>query len=342
MARGRHWRRGARGRAVLGGPSGAAAQAEADAAVAAAAAAALLAQQRRRATRRRLQEIVATAARGSYRHWAQGGRGDVLFAPTRAVALPHWSHGVRGRAILTPQAASAANLGKAPSQITGLFAYYTADGAHFKETARTNAVTTDLDRVGSLTDETGTKHLGSDDAGARPVYRPNRQNGLPGIVFSAPQFHRVFAAAVALPQPLTCFIVGVITGGDATSQCFAGSQTPFCLIGQSLGTVGDYGIHAGAGSQEFVHQGGAVHIYEHVLDGVSSVVLVDGVSKVAGTAGTNGINGGGAGEFNLGARLATTYNLTGDIYAAVFYSVNVSAGDRADLRTWLKNKWDTP
>lgn len=332
MARARHWRNGPRGKAILEGSvlqvSAAAEEAEQSALVA-------------HANRRRVQRILmAGAGQARYRHWSQDLRGGVLLTPQRALAYPHWSMGARGAAILTPQQATGPDLGKSPSEIASLWAYYTADGAHYQEKLRINPTVNDGERVGSFTDEGGSaRHLdhGTQPLATCPLLKLNIQNGLPAVRFAGTD-DRLFNQQ-ALPQPCTVFVVANITGSGSASHCLTGSQTPFCLLGQSMNTAGSYGIAAGAGAIEFIHTVGSPHIYEHVLDGANTLLILDGVEKASGTAGTNGINDAAGGDFNVGARLATTYNLVGDIFAVVYYNANVSAADRASLRTWLALKW---
>lgn len=169
-----------------------------------------------------------------------------------------------------------------PSQISGLAAWYKADGTLWQDSARTVPATANNDPVGAWDDASGNgNHALQATAGNRPLLSSSFLNGKPGIAFdgSNDMLKRTGVVGGPLAQPVTFFFAGK-NASTAVQQMVAFAGLAFYVGNSSTWRIG--------GSLEVLWGPADTNnrVFAAVFNGASSKLWVAGGSAASGNVGT--------------------------------------------------------
>jgi hypothetical protein len=176
---------------------------------------------------------------------------------------------------------------------------------------------------------------------ARMVLRTNVVNGEPVLRNAdGDSLQGTFNAGIT--QPFTYFLVfrvdTTVTNDDTGRfACDGDDNTNRAIIGKDSDPDPDeLGVYAGSwlhGSQPDTD----FHYITAVFNGASSQFWLDGVSEASGDAGSKDVDGLTIGANYQGA--AGNVDWIGDIAEIIIYDSELSAADRAEVETYLSNKY---
>ena len=157
-------------------------------------------------------------------------------------------------------------------------------------------------------------------------------NGKPAVWFASAIGEGMATVTSTVAQPLTLYAVAKFPTGSASGQFITDSVgNGECVLGADTTTWGCY-----AGSWQ---NGSAVDNnldqFSLVLNGVSSLLRVNGVLQASGTAGTDGYTGLYVGKGQFGQYW------NGPIVEIMLYSVAHSGAQIAAVEAYLNAKWGT-
>lgn len=209
-----------------------------------------------------------------------------------------------------------------PSDIAGLLAWYDANA--ITGLVNNDPVTTWADRRGAGPDATqGT-------AAKKPLFKTAILNGLPVVRFDG--VDDLLVATVTLNQPKTVIVVTRLLAGGGTNQYVLDGQATNAQVVGTAGTGGQMVLYAGDTLSVACTETNW-NIFMGEFNGVSSAISVNGVRTTGGAGATN------ATGLTLGNSGGETIPLNGDIAEVLVYNTQLNAAQRAQVETYLNDKW---
>lgn len=136
----------------------------------------------------------------------------------------------------------------------------------------------------------------------------------------------------ALAQPNYYFIVGNV-GGIGEAMIDRAGGTGRNLIAAS--TLDDWQMYAGTSLLSAGATDTSKHLFEATFDGVSSALVIDGVSIMSGDAGAQSLD-----SLRVGENIVLSGGLTGKIAEIAAYTAEPSAADKTLLRNYGSSRYD--
>jgi hypothetical protein len=208
-----------------------------------------------------------------------------------------------------------------PPPSSGLLGWYRTDTLGLNDG---DSVTTWPDSSGNGYDMTWTQDPFASGAESA-IYTASAINGLPAIYFSSAENHYFYTGDVlsSVTQPVSCYIVVDSPGGDRWASFGANVR---------FGQGGAANIYAGSGLGDYTITDLAYVGF--IVDGVSSVVRVNGVIESTGDAGSQepeqAMYIGGDGD---------TQEYEGYIAEVLFYSGALTDDDLAQIDAYIENRY---
>lgn len=221
-----------------------------------------------------------------------------------------------------------------PTLVAGLKLWLRADQGTYQDAAMTIPAVADGANVLGWQDMSGQGNSPTTAIGHTTTLKLNIQNGLPGVLFDGTASYLQKMLGATLAQPSTIMMVFRQSSVAVPQKLFDGTGSSRNSV-YANPTV--YDIYAG-----IIVPGGtpntSVHQVTAVWNGASSLARLDGTQIITGDAGAQA-----AGAFTLGvdAGLAVQF-LSGYLHEVFFYNALLSAGDQANLESFLKTRWGTP
>lgn len=234
-----------------------------------------------------------------------------------------------------------ASTGFDPSSISGLKAWYKADGVLYQDSARTTLATADGDPVGSWTDAgANARNANQATSTKRPLYKTAILNGKPVLRFDGVDDH-VFTSTfpATISQPDTVFVVCSENNAGSAHRIFdaTGSNRQLIDLGS---TPGHYAAYAGT----FLTDTAVVTPTPVVLcatyNGASSKLWLGGGST--GSIPNASGNAGSAAIDNMVIGIEQGKNVqpfNGDIAEILLYDSNLSNANRDLVGGYLATKY---
>lgn len=218
--------------------------------------------------------------------------------------------------------------------------FYTGQAQQWEENTKVTLATDDGDPVGAMTNQgsdgydilQGTSLL-------RPTLKLNILNSNPVWRFDGGDWLRGAFAGGALSQPITAFVVSMLTavaagdligrvmfdGDDATNRIQLYKTSTGNLWSMYAGTV----VSNGAANDSW-------NIWTFLANTASSIAYKNGISQIVGNIGTKTIDGLTFGDDNTGG----ASGWKGDIAELLIYSVNLSTADKNQVGQYLATKYN--
>jgi len=243
---------------------------------------------------------------------------------------------------------TAINRGLETVPTTNLQAHYKADYGVFSDAG--SAVAVADDQVYQWNDQSiNGNHVTQTTAGDRPLYRINKQNGLPGIEFISTDWLEV--ATMITAQPFTIYTIAEIDSLDNTDiiWSFADSSKDYDYFdlwfsGGAAGDPATFSIKAnGTGGEATTTVGYEVDTATLVT--IQAASTTDRSAWIDnGSVGTNttDLTPATIDIFSIGMKRDLTPNtpMVGFVYEILVYNVAHDAATRAQIHEYLKNKWN--
>lgn len=214
-------------------------------------------------------------------------------------------------------------------------------GVLFTDLTRTTPVSSDGQRILSVTDKSGQGHHPTGDTGAGNIgafYKTNIKNGLSvarADTVNSSSLHKTFT----LNQPCTYVIVfrqNTNGGFDYLIDGWPNGSTFNTTAFVSNNSTTQWTLYAGSATDPtFNLTQNAWYIAIAIFNGASSAIYLNGGSGTTGSPGTT--NPGGVNIFSRGD--ATNAILDGDIGDFAVYDSALGSTDRATLFTGFNTKW---
>lgn len=217
--------------------------------------------------------------------------------------------------------------GWSPTSPTNTLLVWLCASNAFTDTGMTT-LATDGQEVAALKAMTGTNHfLASGEEGYCPHMDTGVQNSQPGILYD-------------VGYPMLC-------GSISKAQSYtwvAVVKTPASFVGNTIigGTNGGASFYIGATTVN-IYAGtdlttaisvGTPYMIEAIGNSSSSSIGLNANSATTGDAGTASWEGG-----SLGASTANQYPFNGHFFELFMWTGELTASDRASLRTWVNSKY---
>lgn len=216
------------------------------------------------------------------------------------------------------------SVGFSPDTISGLKLWLKADAL----------VLSDNDAVASWTDSSGLgNHAVQATEAAKPTYKTAIQNGKPVVRFDGTDDFMA-CPAITAASGMTCFCVGKVTLATNFGMFFVVNAALFEL--RQNGVAGTAQLFSGTGTVNGADALGW-HAYSFATNGSNlSQLWTDGASN-----GTRA-EGQACGTPVIGARLAASLPMNGDIAECLLYDSLLSDSNRQLVEAYLKAKYATP
>lgn len=220
--------------------------------------------------------------------------------------------------------ASAAPAGFNPLSLTWDRYYDYSDAA---------SVTLNVAAISQINDQSANLAHATQGTGAnQPTYSLAAQNGLNVGTFDGSTDRLVTGANFTITQPYQLYVVAKFTGAAAGAQANYVTVTGHQLT--KAVTTDRYSISAGTVLSPATVVDNSWHVIVCYFSGVSSYIMLDGVSIAAGNAGTQGVTNS---TISMGATSAGAQPFAGQI-GHVSYGVQTNT-DRDAMVTHLMSKW---
>ncbi len=239
------------------------------------------------------------------------------------------------QALQTPLLSATLNSGGGlldPSAISNLITWFKADALSLSDNTP----------VSSWSPSSGAETAALTASGAnRPVYRTNRVNSLPSVVFTATSSQNMDTGAwvTARPVPNTVFFVGKFT--TTNGNFYTGRSGVFCYAGAGAGGT----LTTGAGATNEMTSSASLgttnfNVAGVMYNGTSSAIYLN--SRTPTTAGTTGT---GAAASLPGLRLGTNSAgtgtfLDGEIAEILVYNRALTSTEITSVVTYLGGKYN--
>lgn len=256
----------------------------------------------------------------------------------RPLAIPFRGRILGYPMVLRPASGSASF---SPTDISGLVAWYDFSDITtlFQDSARTTPVTADADRIGGVTDKSGSaRHLGQGTASKRPTYKTAIQNSK-----SIGRFDGSDDVLTFTTETLTAFTLLVVSKKTSTSygvmEWRTAGQAGFAYASETAGTWRSNLTISSAAADEVSNTKNnaaaeAVPTAFHLDIWDSAPTL-----RVNGASATTAAGGGGWGARG-GGQVGRFYNnFNGDIGEILVYNSALSAANKQTLETYINTKW---
>jgi len=223
-----------------------------------------------------------------------------------------------------------------PASISGLTAWYKADGTLWQDSARTTPAVLDADPVGAWDDASGNgNHLTQATTTKRGTLKLNIKSGKPIIRFDGVDDNlRSAAFGAALSQPYTTLAVYTMRAYNAADSKVI--YTGLADSPQWADITAFWRMFAGTAVNTVLVPDANWHVNSAEWNGASSKYRLDGGTEttISSTVGAGTMTG---------AILATTSTGTtpGDLDFAEFlvYSGALTTKNKTDLFTYLNSRW---
>jgi hypothetical protein len=225
-----------------------------------------------------------------------------------------------------------------PASLTGLVAWYRADGTKWQNSARSTPAVADGDPVGAWDDLSG---LGNNalqaTAGSRPLLKLAIQNGRPVIRYDG---INDFLAAVSNAglSPTTITIAAVMKPTSfANTPLFVAKTSAYNMYSSTLGAFSADlpNVLAAAGGTLVT---GTWYVLEFVTD-ASNMWLYKNAVQAATRATPAGNLASNANALGIGARGDGVSPTAGDYAEVVIYNRALNGTERGQLETYLNAYW---
>lgn len=206
-----------------------------------------------------------------------------------------------------------------------------ADAGTF-QTSGGAAATADGDPVGEWQDQSGNaNHMGQATAGLRPSLKLAIQNGLPVVRFDG--IDDYIAAAFALTQPEDVFAVFRPSSYGGTKRVWDGNAGNSMGLYQS-GAAPELSLYAGNGLAFSGPATSSFGLVQATYNGASSAARLNGGAATTGDAGAANAAG-----LKLATNGGVSLWLDVDFAEMLIFGAVLSAGDRANVETYLNGRW---
>jgi len=214
------------------------------------------------------------------------------------------------------------------------------------DTSDSTTITKDgSDRVSEWDDKSGNGHNQAQaTANRQPLWRNSNRNGLDTIDFSKSTTDRLMVQAssfTSINQPITVFTACElpqiqVLGNETIYSGLSSTGVQLSTEQSSEGGLGVPYIRAGASLYASNSTGSDSWGTSFALfDGVNSELEINGLNVATGNAGNDGTTG-----LTVGAQYNTASFLDKIIGEIIMYDKEVSGDEKANLMTYLTNRWD--
>jgi len=206
-----------------------------------------------------------------------------------------------------------------PNDLTAKFVWFKADSLTLN----------DGDAVSSWTEQFQNKVAEQTTVAAKPTYKANILNGKPAVYFDGTDYLNCGSAAAI--QPITFVVVGTNLTANTYTAAIGMTNTTDFVVG-ILATAARWGMHAGS-EKAAIYTPKEWSVAGFWINGGSSEIYSNLVSKTTGNAGTAALNGIRLGHGNTWA----AWN--GSIVEIIATTNAMSVDDFTRCARYLANKY---
>lgn len=243
--------------------------------------------------------------------------------------------GTRGNGVLSGCEVTSTVVPFAPTDISGLVAWYDFSDATtlFTDTGRTVPVTSDGDVIKGVTDKSG-NGIHMSEATNGPTYKEVIQSGNSVARFDGTN-DILSGGTITQFQPYTMIIAGKLTSTSGFRRFI--DSPGHTVVYANFGT-GFWAFYAGTAQDSTTAADNAWHVHAAKFDGASSTYRLDGTGLTIGNPGTGFT---GASQIFFGRDDSSQFDAL-DYGEFCLYNSALSVPNQQSLEDYLQAKWGTP